>query len=97
MDSTSKLLQKKLEPKFVCAGTKALTIILNVYGPPALKVLYCDLEKATLISVLTGPSNYKQSHIFPVLLMYSDYKTGVKIKILKLKSLSGETSVIVII
>jgi hypothetical protein len=29
--------------------------------------------------------------------MYSDYKTGVKIKILKLKSLSGETSVIVII
>jgi hypothetical protein len=86
MDSTSKLLHIKSKPKFVCAGTKAVTIILNVYGTHALKVLYCDLEKAALISVLTGSSNYKQIQIFPVLVRYSDYKTGVKIKILELKS-----------
>jgi hypothetical protein len=52
-----------------------------MYDPPALKVLCCGLEIAILISVLTGPSNYKQIHIFPMLVMYSDYKTGVKIKI----------------
>jgi hypothetical protein len=41
---------------------------------------------------LTDTSNHKELKVFPVLVRCSDYKTGVKIKIFKLKSLSGETS-----
>jgi hypothetical protein len=84
-----------LEPKFACARTKAEVIILNVYEPHALNVLHCDMEKATIISVLTDASNHKEIKIFPVLVRYSDCKTGVKIKILELKSLPGETAVVI--
>jgi hypothetical protein len=72
--------------------TKAETIILNVYEPHALNVLH---QKATFISVLTDASNHKEIKIFPALVRYFDYKSGVKIKMLELKSLPGETSAIV--
>jgi hypothetical protein len=70
---------------------------LNAYELYALNVLHCDQEKATFISVLTDTSSRKEIKIFPVLLRYFDYKTGVKLKILELESLLGETSVAVII
>jgi hypothetical protein len=85
-----------IRPKFACARTKAEAIILNMYEPHALSVLHYDLEKAEFISVLTDTSSHKEISIFPVIVMYFDYKTEVKIKILDLKSLPGETSVIVI-
>jgi hypothetical protein len=97
MTCTSKLLQITLEPKFACAHTKAVAIIVNVYEPHALNVLHCDLEKATFIAVLTAATNHKEIKIFPVLFRYFYYKSGVKIEILELKSLPGETSVVVII
>jgi hypothetical protein len=93
----SKLLQITLEPKFACVLTTAEAIILNVYEPRALNVLHCDVEKATFISGLTDASNHKDMKILPVPVRYFDYETGVKIKISELKSVPGETSVIVII
>jgi hypothetical protein len=55
-------------------------------------VLHCDLEKATFISALTVASNRKEIKILP---QHFDYESGVKIEILELKSLFGETSVII--
>jgi hypothetical protein len=94
MDCASKVLQITLEPKFACAHTKAETIILNVYEPRALNVLHCHLEKSKFISVLTDASSHKEIKIFPMIIMYFDYKTGLKIKMLELKSLPSETSVV---
>jgi hypothetical protein len=65
-----------------------------MYEPHALIMLHCDLEKAAFILVLTHTSNYKEIKVFPVLVIYFDYKSGVKIKILELKSLPAETSTI---
>lgn len=97
MDCMSELLQITSKPKFACARTKAEAINLNVYEPHVLNVLHCDPEKARFISLLTDASNYEQIKIFPVLVRNFDYKSGVKIKILELKSLPNEISVIVII
>jgi hypothetical protein len=64
-----------------------------VFAPHALDVLHCDLEEPAFTSVLTDASSYKEIKIFPVLVRYFDYKTGVKIKTSELKSLPSETSV----
>jgi hypothetical protein len=69
--------------------TKAETIILNMYEPHALNVLHHDLEKATFISILTDASNHKEIKIFPVLVGYFEYKTGVKIKMLRAKIIAS--------
>jgi hypothetical protein len=84
-----------IRPKFACAHTKAEAIILNMYEPHALSVLHCDLVKAEFISVLTNASSHKEIKIFPMIIRYFDYKTGVKVKVLELKSLPGETSLVV--
>jgi hypothetical protein len=95
MDCTSKLLLITLDPKFANARTKAGAIIWNVYEPRAINVLHCNMEKAACSSVLTDSSDHKEIKIFHVLVRYFGYKTQVKIKILELKSLPGEISVIV--
>lgn len=89
------LFQTTLELKFACVRTKAEAIVLHVLAPYTLNLLHCDLEKAAFISISTDASNHKEIKIFPVLVRYFDYKTGVNIKILELKSLPGETSAIV--
>jgi hypothetical protein len=40
-----------------------------------------DLEKATVISVLIDISSHEHIKINPMLVRYSDYNTGVEIKI----------------
>jgi hypothetical protein len=70
VDCTSKLLQITLEPQFPCACTKVEAIILNVYGPNALNVLHCELEKSIFNSVLTDADNHKEIKILPVLVRY---------------------------
>lgn len=95
MDCTSKLLQVTLEPKFACARTKTEAIIRNVLTPHAQNELRCDLENVTFISILTDASNHKEIKIFPLLVRYFDRNKGLKVKILELKSLPGETSDIV--
>jgi hypothetical protein len=57
-------------------------------------VLHCDLEKATFISVLTDASNQRDQDSSRAC-QHFDYESGMKIKISELKSLRGDTSVVV--
>jgi hypothetical protein len=56
-------------------------------------MLHCELERAAFVSVLTEASNYKEITIFCMLVLYFVYKSGVKGKVLELKSLFGKTTV----
>jgi hypothetical protein len=87
MDFTSNRLHITLKPKFACAHTKAEAIILNV--------LRCDLEKAIYIYLLTDSGNRRVIKNFLMLVKYFYNGTGMKIKVFELKSLPGETSVMI--
>lgn len=96
MDCTSRVIQFLFEKKFACKRTKTEAIIVNVLAPHAVMILKKELSSASYISIYTDSSNHKDLKLFPILVRYFDPKVGIKIKILDLAALPGETSDIIV-
>lgn len=95
MDCTSKLVQKCFDPKYSCAKTKCEAIVTNVISPFAMSELGKDLEKVNYITMYTDSSNHNSTKLFPLLIRYFDFKTGVQVKVLDFQEKFGENSDIV--
>lgn len=92
MDCTSKLIQKMFEAKFTCSRTKAEAIVVKVLSPLAMKHLKDELENVNFVSIFIDASNHKEVKLFPILVRYFLPSSGIQVKLLEFKDLSGETS-----
>ena len=77
---------------FSCSATKTAAIVKNVIAPLSIQCLKSDLEKCHSLTILTDASNHNSTKVFPFLVRYFDLYEGVKVKILEVQSLDGETS-----
>lgn len=97
MDCTSPLLKKlfsdsELARKLACARTKSEAIINNVIAPYTIEVLLQNLQDVFL-GLSTDASNHNADKIFPIIIQYFDWKTGMQNKLLELSALQNETSI----
>ena len=92
MDCTSKIMKKIYNLSFSCARTKCEAIVEHVFAPWALNELKEDLNKSSFISIFCDASNHGNIKVFPILIRFYDPDAGVRVKLLELKSLSGESS-----
>lgn len=92
MDCTNKLIKKFHNPKFSCARTKCESIITGVFKEYCEKLLEENLNSVSFVSILSDASNHNEVKLYPILVRYFDIRSGIQIKILKLKSIEGETS-----
>jgi hypothetical protein len=84
MDCTTTIVKKLLNDKFRCSQTKCKAIITTGIAPFVTKQTDEELKEARFISVLIDSSN----HLDKSWCLCS----GVKVKVLELVNLSGETS-----
>lgn len=93
MKCTSKIIREVYgEKDFSCSATKATAIITGVFEPMILDQIQSELEKACFVTISTDASNHKEIKMFPILLRYFLPLEGVKIRLIELNSLPGETS-----
>lgn len=92
MDCTNKLIKKFHNSKFSCARTKCESIITGVFKEYCEKLLEDNLNSVSFVSILSDASNHNEVKLYPILVRYFDIRSGIQIKILKLKSIEGETS-----
>ena len=90
-DCTSKLVSKLLEPKFSLGKTKCEAIV-NVITPLCTDELHQELDRINFVSVTTDASNMKEVKLVPIVVRYFLPKSGVKVKLLEFKSVTGETA-----
>lgn len=57
-----------------------------------MKKLAIDLKDANFITILSDASNHNSTKLYPIVVRYFSFKTGVQIKILNFESIDGETS-----
>ena len=81
MDCTSKLLQNLYDKKFRCARTKCEAIIRSTFLNFVQEDLKKDLEEAKYVCLLGDASNHKATKLYPVLVRYFNFKSGVNVKI----------------
>ena len=87
MDCTSKIIQKLFLNNFGCARTKCEAIVCNVYKEFVMKKLAIDLKDANFITILSDASNHNSTKLYPIVVRYFSFKTGVQIKILHFESI----------
>ena len=85
-------MQKFFNPKFTCARTKSEAIVTNVLCPYIMNQVKAELNVVNFVTVSTDASNHKDVKLFPVIIRYFLPLSGVKIKILDMQSLPGETA-----
>lgn len=97
MDCTSPLLKKlfsdsELARNLACARTKSEAIITNVIAPYSVETLLLKLQDIIFLGLSTDASNHNADKIFPIIIQYFDWKTGIQSKLLELSALANETS-----
>lgn len=85
-------MQKFFNPKFTCARTKCEAIVTNVLCPYIMNQVKTELKDANFVTVFTDASNHKDVKLFPLMIRYFVPLAGVKVKILDMQSLPGETA-----
>ena len=83
------------EKKFALGRTKAQKIVQNVFSPYAVSLLEEDLKNANFVCVYYDASNHGDIKMVPVLVRYFGADFGVKVKVLELSNLKGETAELV--
>lgn len=92
MDCNSKLLSKLFDKKFSCARTKTELVVKNVLSKYAHQELLQELSNISFVSIFSDASNKKDLKLFPTVVRYFTYQEGVKLRMIDLVSLPGETS-----
>ena len=77
--------------KFASARTKVTNIVTGVLAPCAKNKLLSDLGTQPF-SILVDASNHKEVKPFPLVIRFFRAKVGVKVCLLDLRSMPGETS-----
>ncbi|CAG4957271.1 unnamed protein product [Parnassius apollo] len=95
MDCTSQLLKNlfhdsDLAKNLACARNKTETIINNVIVPYTIEILLEKLEDIVFFGLSTDANNHNADKIFPIIIQYLDWKTGMESKMQT--SLENETS-----
>lgn len=83
-------------PKFTCARTKCESIATGVFAPFVYENLQKDISECHFATIHTNASNHRNIKMFPVLVRYFSRQKRVKIKIVELKSVGGETPDIIV-
>jgi hypothetical protein len=92
MDCTTAIMKKLFNDKFRCLQTKCKAIIINVIAPFVTKQIDEELKEARFISVLIDSSNHLDKKLVPLAMRYYHAEKGVKVMVLELVNLGGETS-----
>lgn len=95
-DCTSQLFKvifpdSDIAKKFASARTKTASIISGVLAPYAQKMLLSEVG-AQPFSISVDASNHKEIKLFPLVIRFFTAKVGVKVRLLDLRSMPGETS-----
>lgn len=77
--------------KFASARTKTASIITGVLAPYAQKVMLSEIG-AQPFSISVDASNHNEVKLFPLVIRFFNAKTGVRVRLLDLRSMPGETS-----
>ncbi|KAK4887178.1 hypothetical protein RN001_003449 [Aquatica leii] len=64
----------------------------GVLEPHSLKFINKQLNEILYVGVSTDASNHNSVKMFPILIQYFDQHSGMKIKVVDLQSITGETS-----
>lgn len=92
MKCTSKMIREVFgEPDFKCSATKAAAITSGVFEPLIVGQIRDELEEAHFVTFSTDASNHKEIKMFPIVIRYFLPNEGVKIRLIELSSLPGET------
>lgn len=78
--------------KYACARTKTEAIINNILSPHAVEVVIEVMHRISCFGVSVDGSNHGNQKLFPILVQYFDWKTGIKTKVLELKTTPNETA-----
>ena len=90
-DCTSKLVSKLFEPKFSLGKTKCEAIV-NVIAPMCTDELHQELDRINFVTMTTNASNMKEVKLVPIVVRYFLPKSGINVKLLEFKSVTGETA-----
>lgn len=92
MKCTSKIIRVLYgEKDFKCSATKATAIVSGVFEPMIINQIESELENACFVTIATDASNHNELKMFPILIRYFLPTEGVKIRLIELKHLPGET------
>lgn len=80
--------------KYSSAATKSTRMITKVLAPNSIVTTIDEIEKCHFYSISSDASNHKAEKIFPLIIQYFTI-TGIKVKLLKIGNLKGETSDII--
>lgn len=75
-----------------CARTKTEAIICNVFAPYSFESIKTDLSKTNYITIYSDCSNHGNTKLCTILVRYFLPNCGVRVKVLNINNLSGETS-----
>lgn len=95
-DCTSKLVKKCFEEKYTCARTKTEAIVCNVLKYDCIDSLKRDLSGTRFLTIFSDCSNHGSIKICPILVRYFLPLEGVKVKVLDVHEVKGETSDILV-
>ncbi|ODM87768.1 hypothetical protein Ocin01_18914 [Orchesella cincta] len=92
---TSKLLKSFYDQKFSCSKTKCERIVIKVLAPAAIEVVEKELANVNYINAAVDCSNHKNVKLMPVMIRYFTVPEGVKVRMIDIHSLPGETAEII--
>ena len=91
-DCASKLVSKLFKPKFSFGKTKCEAIVVNVIAPMWTDELHQELDRIDFVTVTIDASNIKEVKLVPIVVRQFLPESGVKVKLLEFKSVTGETA-----
>ncbi|XP_076812013.1 zinc finger protein 862-like [Clavelina lepadiformis] len=95
-DCTSRLFKaifpdSNIAKKFASARTKTTSIVTGVFVPYAQKMFLSELGVQPF-SISVDASNHNEVKLFPLVIRFFNAKVGVRVRLLDLRSMPGETS-----
>jgi hypothetical protein len=78
--------------KYSSARTKTEAIINSVIAPHAVDIVIEIMNGISCFGLSVDGSNHGNQKVFPILIQYFDWKSGVKTKVIELKTMPNETA-----
>ncbi|CAL8068026.1 unnamed protein product [Orchesella dallaii] len=92
---TSKLLKTFYDKKISCAKTKCEKIVTKVLSVAAIDLVREEVANINYVNAAVDCSNHKSVKLMPVMIRYFTVNEGVKIRLIDIHSLKGETADII--
>lgn len=83
------------QKEFACSHTKAHAIVSGVFEPMVACEIKKELEQTSFVCISTDASNHKAIKLYPVLVRYFLPTKGIRVRLIDLNDLPGETSEII--